>query len=141
MKKLFLAVATVFVSLLLSTQLAFADVVGRWKTIDDETGQPKSIVEIYEQGGKYYGRVVDLLMKPDDTVCDACPGALKGQKIVGMNVITDMVKTGDVYEGGKILDPVKGKVYDCKMWLEGGNLMVRGYLGFFYRTQTWYPAN
>ncbi|TLM74765.1 DUF2147 domain-containing protein [Microbulbifer harenosus] len=141
MKKLFLAVAAVFASLLLSTQLAFADVVGRWKTIDDETGQPKSIVEIYEQGGKYYGRVVDLLTKPDDTVCDACPGALKGQKIVGMNVITDMVKKGDVYEGGKILDPAKGKVYDCKMWLEGGNLMVRGYLGFFYRTQTWYPAN
>ncbi|WP_105102007.1 DUF2147 domain-containing protein [Microbulbifer pacificus] len=141
MKKLYLAIAAVLASLLLSTQLAFADVVGRWKTIDDETGQPKSIVEIYEQGGKYYGRVVDLLMKPDDTVCDACPGALKGQKIVGMNVITDMVKAGDVYEGGKILDPVKGKVYDCKMWEEGGKLMVRGYLGFFYRTQTWYPAN
>lgn len=141
MKKLFLAVTTVISALLLTTQLAFADVVGRWKTIDDETGQAKSIVEIYEQGGKYYGRVVDLLMKPDDTVCDACSGAQKGQKIVGMNVITDMVKKGDVYEGGKILDPVSGKVYDCKMWEEGGNLKVRGYLGFFYRTQTWYPAN
>ncbi|WOX06801.1 DUF2147 domain-containing protein [Microbulbifer pacificus] len=126
---------------LLFTQLAFADVVGRWKTIDDETGQAKSIVEIYEKGGKYYGRIVDLLMKPDDTVCDACPGDKKGQKLVGMDIITNMVKTGDVYEGGQILDPVKGKVYDCKIWEEGGNLMVRGYLGFFYRTQTWYPAN
>lgn len=141
MKKLFLAVAAVLASLMLSTQLAFADVVGRWKTIDDESGQAKSIVEIYEQGGKYYGRVVDLLMKPDDTVCDACSGAQKGQKIVGMNVITNMVKKGDVYEGGQILDPASGKVYDCKMWEEGGNLKVRGYLGFFYRTQTWYPAN
>ncbi|WP_295800522.1 DUF2147 domain-containing protein [uncultured Microbulbifer sp.] len=125
---------------LLFTQFAFADVVGRWKTIDDESGQAKSIVEIYEKGGKYYGRVVDLLMKPDDTLCDACPGARKGQKIVGMDIITNMVKTGDVYEGGQILDPTKGKVYDCKMWVEGDKLMVRGYLGFFYRTQTWYPA-
>lgn len=97
-------------------------------------------MEIYEQGGKYYGRVVDLLMKPDDTVCDACPGDRKGQKIVGMNIITNMVKKGDVYEGGQILDPTKGKVYDCKMWEEGGNLKVRGYLGFFYRTQTWQPV-
>ncbi|WGL18315.1 DUF2147 domain-containing protein [Microbulbifer bruguierae] len=138
MKTLFLT----FISLLFTTQLAFAnDVIGRWKTIDDETGQAKSIVEIYEQGGKYYGRVVDLLMKPDDTVCDACSGDNKGKKIVGMNVITNMVKTGDRYEGGQILDPVTGKVYDCKMWLEDGNLKVRGYLGFFYRTQTWYPAN
>lgn len=125
---------------LLFTQFAFADVVGRWKTIDDETGQAKSIVEIYEKGGKYYGRVVDLLMKPDDTVCDVCPGSRKGQKIVGMDIITDMVKTGEEYEGGQILDPVKGKVYDCKMWEEDGKLMVRGYLGFFYRTQTWYPV-
>ncbi|AQQ68807.1 hypothetical protein Mag101_15085 [Microbulbifer agarilyticus] len=141
MKKHFLAMTAVFTALLLSTQLAFADVVGRWKTVDDETGQAKSIVEIYEKGGKYYGRVVDLLMKPDDTVCEACPGANKGKKVVGMDIITNMVKKGNVYEGGQILDPVKGKVYDCKMWEEGGNLMVRGYLGFFYRTQTWYPAD
>lgn len=126
---------------LLFTQFAFADVVGRWKTIDDETGEAKSIVEIYEKDGKYFGRVVDLLMKPDDTVCDKCPGSRKGQTIVGMDIVTNMVKKGDEFEGGQILDPVKGKVYDCKMWEEGGNLMVRGYLGFFYRTQTWYPAN
>ncbi|MFD1217183.1 MULTISPECIES: DUF2147 domain-containing protein [Microbulbifer] len=125
---------------LLFAQFAFADVVGRWKTIDDETGQAKSIVEIYEKGGKYYGRVVDLLTKPDDTVCEACPGPRKGQKIVGMDIITGMVKKGDEYEGGQILDPVKGKIYDCKFWEEDGKLMVRGYLGFFYRTQSWYPV-
>ncbi len=123
--------------LLFALQASAQDVLGKWRTIDDETGQPKSIVEIYEKGGKYYGRVVDLLMKPDDTVCDQCSGALRGQKIVGMDVITNMVKSGDIYEGGQILDPNNGKVYDCKFWLEGNQLKVRGYLGFFYRTQTW----
>ena len=29
------------------------DIVGRWKTIDDETGKAKSIVNIYMQDGKY----------------------------------------------------------------------------------------
>ncbi|WP_193161818.1 DUF2147 domain-containing protein [Microbulbifer hainanensis] len=127
--------------LLFALQANAADVVGKWRTIDDETGQPKSIVEIYQKGGKYYGRVVDLLMKPDDTVCGKCPGARQGKKIVGMDVITGMVKNGDVYEGGEILDPNKGKIYDCKLWVEDGQLKVRGYLGFFYRTQTWQRVN
>ncbi|GAA5524833.1 hypothetical protein Maes01_01392 [Microbulbifer aestuariivivens] len=128
--------------LLFALQAGAADILGKWRTIDDETGQPKSIVEIYEKDGKYYGRVVDLLMKPDDSVCDKCPGARQGQRVVGMDVITGMVKDGDVYEGGEILDPNNGKVYDCKLWLEGKDrLMVRGYLGFFYRTQTWYRDN
>ncbi|SDJ97546.1 DUF2147 domain-containing protein [Microbulbifer yueqingensis] len=124
-------------ALLFAVGASAADITGKWRTIDDETGQPKSIVEIYERNGKYYGRVVDLLMKPDDTICEKCPGARQGQPIVGMNIITDMVKKGDVYEGGQILDPAKGKVYDAKMWREGNTLKVRGYLGFFYRTQSW----
>jgi hypothetical protein len=28
-------------------------VTGKWKTIDDQTGEAKSIIEIYEKGGKY----------------------------------------------------------------------------------------
>ncbi|WP_237062809.1 DUF2147 domain-containing protein [Microbulbifer zhoushanensis] len=123
--------------LLFAFSTTAAEVTGKWRTIDDETGQPKSIVEIYESNGRYYGRVVDLLMKPDDTLCDKCPGERQGKPIVGMNVITGMVKKGDIYEGGQILDPTKGKVYDCKMWREGNTLKVRGYLGFFYRTQSW----
>ncbi|WP_346837571.1 DUF2147 domain-containing protein [Microbulbifer sp. SAOS-129_SWC] len=127
--------------LLFALQVQAADAVGKWRTIDDDTGQAKSIVEIYQRGGKYYGRVVDLLMKPDDTVCEECEGALKGKKIVGMNIITNMVKKGDTYEGGQILDPNNGKTYDCKFWVEGNDLKVRGYLGFFYRTQTWHRVN
>ena len=54
-----------------------------------------------------------------------------------MLVIWQLEKVGDVYKNGKILDPEEGKVYTCKMWIEDGDLKVRGYLGFFYRTQTW----
>lgn len=127
--------------LLLCAPLALADITGKWRTVDDETGQPRSIVEIYEKGGKYFGRVTNLLQQPNDTLCEKCPGDRKNKPIVGMDVITDMVKTGDSYEGGQILDPNNGKVYDCKIWREGDNLKVRGYLGFFYRTQTWQKAD
>lgn len=127
-----------FLSLLLLAPLAWADITGRWQTVDDETGEAKSIVRIYEQDGQYFGEVEDLLLKPDDTVCEECKGERKNQPVVGMQIITGMEKEDDEYEDGEILDPETGKVYDAKMWLEDEDtLKVRGYLGFFYRTQTW----
>lgn len=124
---------------LLMAQVAYADVTGRWQTIDDETGEAKSIVEIYEKDGEYFGKVTDLLLKPDDTLCEKCKGSLKNQPVVGMEIITGMEKEDDEYEGGEILDPETGKVYRAKLWLEDEDtLKVRGYLGFLFRTQTWH---
>ncbi|HEY9034436.1 MAG TPA: DUF2147 domain-containing protein [Pseudomonadales bacterium] len=118
---------------------ALADITGRWKTIDDETGEAKSIVNIYRDGDRYYGRVEQLLLKPADTVCDKCEGERKDKPVVGMVILSDMQADGKEYSGGEILDPAKGKVYRCKLWLEDNNtLKVRGYLAFFYRTQSWY---
>ena len=115
--------------------------VGEWKTIDDETGKAKSIVKIYEQSGMLYGKITKLYRSADeeqDPKCDECKGAKKGQKIIGMTIVEGMIKDGDEYEDGTILDPKNGKVYDCKMWLDGNDkLMVRGYVGIFYRTQEW----
>ena len=116
--------------------------LGKWKTIDDETGEPKSIVEIYERDGKYYGKVVKLFRTPDeeqDPVCKECDEDDKRykKKIIGMEIITEMVKDGDEYEDGEILDPNNGKIYNCKFWREGNKLLLRGYWGFLYRTQEW----
>jgi len=38
------------------------------------------------------------------------------------------------------MDPEDGKVYTAEIWVEEGKLKVRGYVGFFYRTQTWLRA-
>jgi uncharacterized protein (DUF2147 family) len=124
-------------------QLAFGqEVKGKWKTIDDETQEPKSIVEVFERDGKLFGKIVKLFRKPgedQDPVCDDCekddPRYLK--KIIGMEIMREMVLADGEYEGGDILDPKSGKVYKCRIWLEGNELKVRGYWGPFYRTQTW----
>jgi uncharacterized protein (DUF2147 family) len=121
-------------------------VLGKWKTIDDETGQPKSIVEIYERGGKVYGRITKLFRKPteeQDPVCNECDAEdpRYKKKIIGMEILKDMVKDDDEYVDGEILDPNNGKIYRCKLWLEGKDLKLRGYLGPFYRTQTWVREN
>jgi len=127
---------------LLASSTTFSQsVLGKWKTIDDETGKEKSIVEIYEQDGKVYGKIIQLFRTPDqdqDPVCTECKGDKNGQKINGMKIIEGLVKDGDEYEDGTILDPKNGKVYDCKIWLDSDNkLMVRGYVGIFFRTQEW----
>jgi len=45
------------------------------------------------------------------------------------------------YDDGEIMDPQDGKTYDCVIWREGEELKVRGYVAFFYRTQTWKKVN
>jgi uncharacterized protein (DUF2147 family) len=125
--------------------MAQKSVIGKWKTIDDNTGEAKSIIEIYERGGKLFGKVVKILdpKAEPDPVCDECPAddPRYNKKIIGMEIIQSLVKDGDEYSEGTILDPEPGKIYRCKLWLEGEDLMVRGYWGPFYRTQTWKRVN
>jgi uncharacterized protein (DUF2147 family) len=111
--------------------------VGVWETIDDETHKPTAHVEIWEKDGKYFGKIVKLLVDPPDTLCTKCEGARKNQRVLGMTILWDLKKDDDEYSGGRILDPKNGKTYRCKIWREGNTLKVRGYLFIFYRTQKW----
>lgn len=120
--------------------------VGKWKTIDDTSGKEKSIVEIFERQGKVYGKIIKIFPDPGedpDPLCNKCPedDARYKKKIIGMEIIQHMVAAGKEWVDGKILDPEAGKIYTCKLWLEGNSLKVRGYWGPFYRTQTWVKSN
>jgi uncharacterized protein (DUF2147 family) len=114
--------------------------VGLWKTVDDATGQEKSLVRITESAGVISGRVEKLLhpSKPNP-LCDKCRDQRQGQPIVGLPIIEGLHQHGEVWDGGKILDPENGKVYTVRLKpVDGGRtLEVRGYLGPFFRTQTW----
>ena len=138
MKKAFLTIMFVAVAGIFSAQ---AQVTGKWKTVDDETGEAKSIVEVYEQNGKIYGKVVEILNPAKkDKKCQDCKGADKDKPILGLMIIKGLTKDGDEYSDGDILDPQKGKVYSCTVKLDGKDkLKVRGYVGvsLLGRTQTW----
>jgi uncharacterized protein (DUF2147 family) len=117
--------------------------VGIWKNLDDTDGKEKSHIEIYEQNGKLRGKVIKLLPAATITRCDKCSGANKGKSLVGMDILWDMQKTGSEWDNGHILDPKNGKIYRCKISLDGTDkLQVRGYIGIsvFGRTQTWYKV-
>lgn len=122
-----------------STLIAQAqDIAGRWVTIDDNTGKARSVVEITVNNGIASGRIVEIVdVSKRDRICDQCPGDRNGKPMLGLDIIRDMVRSGDEWTDGTILDPESGKIYDCKLWVEDGDLKVRGYVAFFYRTQTW----
>ncbi|PKH68457.1 DUF2147 domain-containing protein [Flavobacterium sp. ALD4] len=133
-----------FVLLFVST-LFYAQgqgVVGKWKTIDDQSGEEKSVVEIYEKSGKIYGKVLEIFdASHRKDRCIDCEGEDTNKPVIGLTVIKGLKKDGNEYNSGKILDPKNGKVYKCFITLESKDkLKVRGYIGFALlgRTQYWY---
>lgn len=116
--------------------------VGLWKTIDDETQAEKSYVRLSEAGGVLTGRIEKLLdPSKQDSKCDKCEGARKDQPVLGMTIVEDVKKDGDEnrWAGGTILDPNNGKTYKVRLTPKDGGkaLEVRGFIGPFYRNQTW----
>lgn len=116
---------------------------GLWRTIDDNTGKPRSLVRINENNGEFSAVIEKGLLASDtpDAVCDKCKDERKGQRIVGMTIVKGIKLVDGHYEGGEILDPENGKVYRCLMKLDstGKQLEVRGYIGISLigRSQTW----
>lgn len=128
MKKILLMMAFAVISLTAYSQ----DIFGTWIT---ESGDGN--VEIYENNGKIYGKIVWLEKGPDTKDTHNPDAKLKERKLIGVNLLSGLTKKSDKYEGGKIYDPKSGKTYNCAIWLDGKNLKVRCILGIFHSTQTW----
>ncbi|GGX54017.1 DUF2147 domain-containing protein [Saccharospirillum salsuginis] len=142
--KTFTALMTAFV-LSLATSIAFAESMsaeGRWRTIDDDTGEAKSIVRVWNDGGELKGQIIELLNPSEpNPKCTECKGMRKDKPIEGMTFLWGLEQDGDEWKDGKILDPANGKEYSAKVKVidNGAKLEVRGYLGFALigRTQVW----
>ena len=116
--------------------------VGTWVTIDDETGEARSHIEIYESGGRLYGKIVKTLNPNAEIICTTCSGKRAGQPYIGMEIISGAEPDGpNEWDGGEIYDPEADKSYGLVLWLERGDgdvLNVRGkHWTGLYRTQQW----
>jgi uncharacterized protein (DUF2147 family) len=127
-----------------ATPSSEATPVGRWKTVDDATGKDKSLITIWEEQGKVYGKIEKILdpsSHDPNPRCGHCPGELKNQPLIGLRILWDFKKNGAEWTGGRVLDPESGKIYRCLISVEDGGkrLKVRGFVGFslFGRTQYW----
>jgi uncharacterized protein (DUF2147 family) len=117
--------------------------VGQWHTLDEKTGELKSMVVIFEHQGAIKGRVEKVLRKGADPAakCDKCSDDRKNQPVVGLEIIRGAKKASgkNVWEDGEILDPENGKTYALRLTPieNGAKLEVRGSFGPIGRTQTW----
>jgi len=119
-------------------------VLGQWHTVDDETGEVKSLVTLsIAEDGTMVGVITKILIKSDDGgLCDKCEGVMKGQPIEGMKFIWgfQQMATGE-WEDGQLLDPESGDIYSGNITIkeDPSKLDVRGYVGIslFGRSQTW----
>ena len=118
-------------------------IFGKWKTIDDRNGKPKAIIDIYEDDkGLMHGKVIEIVEEgKENFICEKCEGDRKDKPVLGMTIIEDAEHKGEgIYKGDTLFDPQQAMTFRCKIWLNPDNsneLMVRGYLAFIYRTQTW----
>lgn len=153
MKKL--PLLTIFCSALIlfscSTPLE-QDITGLWKSRDQKSDKPRSLVAVYKYQDMYYGRMVatyDEEGKINDTILEKkskAPGVIGNPPYCGMDFVYDVKKENDSQEKdakykGKIIDPEKGKVYDAELWLDGDNLIVRGEIWIFGKNIPWHKAS
>jgi uncharacterized protein (DUF2147 family) len=119
--------------------------VGLWRNVDDKTGDPRPRSASRDQRRAARAHREGLGKAPSPATCDECSDDRKGKPMLGLDIIRGGKKAEgkDVWEGGKILDPENGKEYRASFTpIDGGKkLEVRGYLGPFWRTQTWNPTH
>lgn len=138
MKKLSVTFVAIFCGI-----LSYAQIEGKWKTIDDETGKPKSIVEIFKKSdGKYYGKIHQLLIKPENENCVKCKDDRKNKPLIGLEIIRGLSKNRGVFSGGTITNPKDGKSYKTEILREDNTLKVKAImLGIAVKTQIWHKLN
>jgi uncharacterized protein (DUF2147 family) len=138
----------IFLSAWLGLALAMpaASALGLWKTVDDVTHQSRSIIRIWEEGGRLKGRVEKVFLRPGESLddpCLKCPPPFKGKPSLGMELLWGFEPDGDRWVDGNVLDPDNGKIYHCELSpsADGNRLQVYGYIRVIIkigRSQTWY---
>ena len=137
-RTLYVLILFTFISYSIKAQ----SVLGKWHSMDPDTGLKESVIQVYQKEDKIYGKIIEILKEEDkDKTCIECTGKDKNQPIEGLVIMRGLKKDGDEWNGGQILDPKNGKLYKCYVALDGNNkLKLRGYIGISLigRTEYWY---
>ena len=134
---------TLFVMMSITAFGQVRSMLGEWVTVDDKTGEQRSVVNLYQgKDGLYYGAISKLLIDVPEKTCKLCPDEDKNKPLEGLVIIRGMQynEKDNQLQGGRVLDPESGNFYYGKIYLKDGNLVLRGSIdkrGFLGRNQTW----
>jgi uncharacterized protein (DUF2147 family) len=140
----FAALALIAVLMPLTAVPLFAQdadaVLGKWHTEGD-----KAIIEITKSGSTYAGKIIsikDPLDKEGKVKLDKenPDPSKRSQPIIGLALMSGFSYSSGQWINGTIYDAENGKTYNCKMYMNGADLEVRGYvlgLPFLGRSQIW----
>lgn len=117
-----------------------AGIVGRWKTLDDKTGKPMTITEVYQaRNGTFAAKIVENLGLPD--TCTTCSGKNKGQPVVGMLTLWNLKPVDGGWGEGNGYKPSEDRSFKAKKveLIDGGKrLKVTGCVAaFICRSAEW----
>jgi uncharacterized protein (DUF2147 family) len=119
---------------------------GLWRTISDTDGRPRALVRLQMSVGVLTGTAEGSLVPGEnpEAVCIKCPGELRNKPLRGMRILWGLKQSARnprVFEGGRVLDPDSGRIYNAKVTLapDNASLTMRGFLGIetVGRSQTW----
>lgn len=113
------------------------DIKGLWLNHDENT-----VIEIYDENEKYYGKVYEILKLPEDRSKEYSKEQLeKGkEKMKGRLILADLSFKNGKWKNGKILNPKDGSVKaNCSLFLAKNRkyLKLKISKGFFSTTKTW----
>ena len=141
MRKIILAAALASLAFSASAQNS---PIGKWKTLDDQTGKVMTISEIYEtKNGTFAAKIVEAVGVP--ATCTTCSGKNANKPMVGIVTLWDLKANKDgTWGGGKGYKPSEDRNFNAKSMklIDGGKkLEVRGCVSIICRNATWVRAN
>ena len=141
MRKIILAAALASLAFSASAQNS---PIGKWKTLDDQTGKVMTVSEVYEtKNGTLAAKIVEAVGVP--ATCTTCSGKNANKPMVGIVTLWDLKANKDgTWGGGKGYKPSEDRNFNAKSMklIDGGKkLQVRGCVSIICRNATWVRAN
>ena len=126
-------------ALLPAVAFAQSSPIGKWRTLDDKTGKPMTVTEVYAaKNGTLAAKIVENLGLPP--TCTECSGEHQGKPFVGIVTLWNVKQKDGAWgdgEGYKPSEDTKFRAKSVKLIDGGKKLEVTGCKAIFCRSAIW----